>query len=68
MEKRKSPPPIRHVRAPAFQTPPDSCDTHVSPRIAPAFKGPERRNIYRALQQKEGKAQIRLNRDGGLRR
>lgn len=29
MEKRKSPPPIRQVRAPAFQTPPDSCDTHV---------------------------------------
>ena len=28
----------------------------------PAFKGPERRNIYRALHQKEAEAQIRLNR------
>jgi hypothetical protein len=31
----------------------------------PAFKGPERRNIYRALHQKEDKAQIRLNQGRG---
>ena len=38
--------------------------TRASPRNTPAFKGPERRKIYRALHHKEAKAQIRLNRDG----